>query len=196
MIRVEIKPEPPAFEERVRARGRRWLAENPAPRRPPAYWREVRAELEAAFEGRCAYTAMTPMAPATVDHFVSIDEDRRLAYEWDNYRYSNGWVNSSKSKLRSHEILDPCQIGDDWFEIVLPTYELRVTERCPEALRERARSMLRRLRLDHGPEVVPYRRCWHDLHQKGLPLEELDKHAPLLARAIRKEQALRAETPT
>ena len=61
-----------------------------------------------------------------------------------------------------------------------------MTERCPEELRDRARFMLRRLALDHGPDVVRYRKRWYELHQKGLPIAELEKVAPLVARAVQK----------
>lgn len=196
MIGVRRTAAPPSFDEEVRKPGLRWLAENPAPKRPPAYWRKVAGALEAAFAGRCAYTAMAPMVAATVDHFVSIDEDRSRAYEWENYRYAAAWVNSKKSALRSHQILDPCEIGEDWFEIVLPGCELRVTDRCPEELRERARFMLRRLGLDHGPDVLPFRRRWYELHRKGgLTLDALEEMAPLVARAIRAEQARVTKAP-
>jgi hypothetical protein len=192
MIGIERKPAPPAFDRDVREPGVRWLAENPAPKRPPPHWRKVAGDLAVAFDHRCAYTAMELMVPGTVDHFVSIDEDRSRTYEWTNYRYAAHWVNSKKSALRSDQILDPCEIGEGWFEIVLPICALRVTERCPEALRPRAHFMLRRLGLDHGPEVLQTRRRWYELYQKGLPLDELERAAPLIARAVRKEEAHRA----
>ena len=46
----------------------------------------------------CAYSAMYESV-GTVDHFVSFHEDRSKAYEWGNYRYSAGWVNSSKQNV-------------------------------------------------------------------------------------------------
>lgn len=190
MIRVERQPEPPECDAKVRKPGQRWLAENPGSKSFPPYWRQVTVDVEAAFQERCAYTAMCPMTPATVDHFVSLDEDRTKAYEWENYRYAVGWINSSKSALRSEQILDPCEIGDDWFEVVLPGCELRVTEACPAELRERALFMLRRLSLNHGRKVLQYRKRWYELALKGLPLAEIDALAPLVARAIRKQQAL------
>jgi hypothetical protein len=187
MIRVERAPEPPGFDARVRVPGRRWLESSR--KNLPGYWRRVLHELREAFQDRCAYTAMWLSAPGTVDHFVSRNEDRSLSYEWQNLRYAAAWVNSSKSALRASELLDPCEIGEDWFEIVLPLCQLRVTERCPEDLRGRAHFMLRRLGLDHGPNVLSFRQKIYEMYRKGLPLEEVEKLAPLIARAIRKEQA-------
>lgn len=194
MIRVERAPEPPGFEARVRTPGRRWLALGG--KSAPGYWRRVLHELREAFQDRCAYTATWLSAPGTVDHFVSRDEDRSLTYEWTNFRYAAAWINSSKSALRADQILDPCEIGEDWFEIVLPLCQLRVTERCPEALRGRARFMLSRLGLDHGPNVLPFRKRIYEMHQKGLALDEVEKLAPLIARAIRKQQASPAQLVT
>jgi hypothetical protein len=157
MIRVDRKPlidEARArYETSVLGPGRRWLEAHsltqaepgePAPKqeRPPDYWCRIREELADAFHDRCAYTAMWLSHPGTVDHFVSIDEDRSRAYDWDNFRYCAGWINSSKQALRSSQLLDPLEIEDDWFEIILPSLELRVTDRCPEHLRERAELML------------------------------------------------------
>jgi len=186
MIRIERAAEPAEFDAKVRQPGRRWLAENPTSRSFPSYWSKVRDDLEAAFEGRCAYSAMAMMVPGTVDHFVSLDEDRSQGYEWRNYRYAAAWINSKKSALRSHQMIDPCEMGEDWFEILLPGCELRVTDQCPEELRDRARFMLRRLGLDHGPDALKCRKRWYDFYEKGLPLAELDRLAPLIARAIRK----------
>src|SRR5262249_8038478 len=108
MMNVELQPEPPEFDAKVRQPGLKWLAANAADKRPRAYWREAAADVERAFEGRCAYTAMVLMTPGTIDHFVSIDEDRSLAYEWINYRFASQWINSKKNMLRSAQILDPC----------------------------------------------------------------------------------------
>lgn len=88
MIRFDPIPEPAAFAERVESRGRAWLALH-ATGRPPAYWLEVRRDLADAFRQLCAYSAMFEPV-GTVDHFVSIDEDRARAYAWTNYRFASG----------------------------------------------------------------------------------------------------------
>lgn len=140
MIRVVRKPMTDEIRARYEARvlepGRRWLEANPpvpakarepAPKqkRLPALWREVCEELADAFHDRCAYSAMWLSHPGEVDHFVSIDEDRSRAYDWDNFRYCAGWINSSKQSLRSSQLLDPLEIEDDWFELRLPSPRIR-----------------------------------------------------------------------
>ncbi len=191
MIRVEPTPEPPEFHERVRQAGRAWLEKGSASGLP-SYWRRAARHLREAFHGRCGYTAMWLSTPWTVDHFVSRNEDRALAYEWTNYRYAAGWINSSKSALRADQVLDPFEVGDDWFEIELPQCELFVTEHCPPEYRERAETMLGRLKLGKGVDVVDYRLEWYRMYlEDGLTLEALESKAPLIARAVRKQEAAR-----
>lgn len=186
MIPTPRAPEPPSFDERVRKPGAAWLAGHPSGR-PSDYWRRCSAELAAAFHDRCAYTAML-VTPGTVDHFVSIEEDRSLAYEWSNFRLAAGWVNSSKQNVSSGAILDPCEIEDGWFELILPSLQVVVTGLCPSHLRARAETTLTRLNLRDGETAVRIRRTWYELYQAGnLPLSGLDAVAPLLARAIRKQ---------
>ncbi|MBN9681796.1 MULTISPECIES: hypothetical protein [unclassified Corallococcus] len=171
----------------MRAPGRRWLQGNPKSlRRPPAYWRRCNDQLAEAFFERCAYTAMYLGAPGTVDHFISLDEDRRLAYEWTNFRYSAGWLNSRKQALVSARLLDPFEVEDGWFALLLPSLQLQVTERCPPRLRERAAETLRLLGLDHDERVVRYRRQWlEEYEQRRVTLDYLEDKAPLVARAVR-----------
>jgi hypothetical protein len=189
VIHVDPAPEPPGFDERVRKPGQRWL-ERDGTTNTPGYWRRAARPLRKAFHDRCGYTAMWLSAPGTVDHFVSRDEDRSLAYEWKNFRYAAAWINSSKSALRSDQVLDPFEVEDDWFEIALPQCELFVTERCPPSHRERAQTMLARLQLGKGEDVVAYRQEWYRMYLEGeLTLEGLERKAPLIARAIRKQQA-------
>jgi hypothetical protein len=185
MIRVAPAAEPPDFDARVREPGQRWLAKG-VTADTPGYWRRAARDLRRAFHDRCGYTAMWLSAPGTVDHFVSRDEDRSLSYEWTNLRYAAAGINSSKSALRSEQVLDPFEVGDDWFEIRLPQCEMVLTERCPAEYRARAETMLGRLGLGKGEDVVAYRREWYRMYQEGeLTLDGLERKAPLIARAVR-----------
>jgi hypothetical protein len=192
VIRVERAAEPPDFDVRVRRPGQAWLARSDTTG-TPGYWRRAARDLRKAFKDRCGYTAMWLSSPGTADHFVSRDEDRSRAYEWGNFRYASAWINSSKSALCSDQVLDPFEVGDDWFEIILPSCQMIMTERCPAEYRERARNMLVRLRLGHDEDIVSYRQEWYEMYCEGeLTLEGLARKAPLLARAIRKREAAAA----
>lgn len=188
MIRFQLQPEPATFDAEVRQPGQAWLARCPeAGSRPPPHWNRVRIQLCDAFSGLCAYSAMQlPSHGGHVDHFVSAGEDRNRLYDWTNYRFAAGSINSSKKDLRSSQLLDPFDVEDDWFELLLPSLELRVTAACPEPYRERARFMLKRLGLGDGRQVLHTRHSWMEQFKAGLPLPSLERNAPLLARAVEK----------
>jgi hypothetical protein len=188
MIRFVPVKKPRGFIGRVEQPGRVWLAKHPAPKRPKDYWSAFKPQLAAAFRGLCAYSAMYEPV-GTVDHFVSCEEDRTRAYDWSNYRYSSGWLNSSKQHLRSTEVLDPFSVVDGWFAILLPSLQLVATPKVPRAYRARAELMLDRLHLGNDERVLRQRREWYRMFQAGeLTLDGLDKKAPLIAAAVRNER--------
>ena len=122
MIRCEPVPEPVDFRAKAEEPGNAWLAANPAAKRPKDYWTPFKPALAQGFRDRCAYSAMYEPV-GTVDHFVSWHEDRSKAYEWGNYRYCAAWVNASKSKKPVADILDPFEIENGWFELLLPSLQ-------------------------------------------------------------------------
>ncbi|PCC75743.1 hypothetical protein SAMN02745121_00284 [Nannocystis exedens] len=190
MIRCERTEEPPNFDAEVRRPGNGWLEKNPHKRRPRDFWVVITSALAAAFKQRCAYSAIA-IYDGQVDHFVSCHEDRSLAYEWSNYRYCSPSINSRKNRVRASELLDPCMIEDDWFELILPSLQLRVTERCPAEQRERANNAIARLGLRDGEPVIRYHRAWLEHYERNPSiLDVLDEVDPLLARAIRKRDGL------
>lgn len=196
MIRFEPPPAPEDFDERVRKPGRRWLARHRGTReRPEPYWLRTREELAEAFHHLCAYSAIHVSFPGAVDHFVPIrgrHGKRRLAYEWSNYRYASHAINRRKSDRDPSRLLDPFEVQDGWFELLLPSCQLVLTEACPEQYRSRAQAMLDDLGLGHHEDVIRYRRQWLECYLDGdLSLEGLEKFAPLIARAVRKQQAVK-----
>lgn len=185
MIAVDRVPEPPEFDAKARQPGLTWLVENPNAVRLRDYWSPFKPQLAAGFRQLCGYTAMYEPV-GTVDHFVSIHADSSLAYEWSNYRFAAGWVNSSKQT--ADMVLDPFEVQDGWFEILLPSLQLVVTDAVPAEHRARAMYTLERLHLRDDERVLRQRRVWYGMYQTGeLTLEGLRKKAPLIARAIDKQ---------
>jgi hypothetical protein len=188
VIRFEPSPKPAGFEECVERRGAQWLASHPNGR-PPAYWLEFRPQLADAFGSLCAYSALFEPV-GTVDHFVSVDEDRSKSYDWTNYRFAAGWINSCKQSVKSTQIIDPFLVTNEWFELLLPSMQLVLTNRVPPEERERAQFVLDRLHLSHDERVVRQRREWYRMYQEGeLTLDGLTKKAPLIAAAIKKKES-------
>lgn len=185
MIHFDRVPQPEGFELEVEVRGATWLREHLDAHRPRDYWSPFKAHLAEGFRNLCSYSALFEPV-GTVDHFVSWDEDRSRAYDWSNYRFASAWINSSKKTLRSSDILDPFEVEDGWFELILPSLQLVVSDSLPESLRERAEFVLDRLHLRDDERVVRQRREWYRMYQEGeLSLEGLKKKAPLIARAVR-----------
>jgi hypothetical protein len=131
MIPVTPPPEPPDFDQECRVPGRHWLATHApaANERLPSYWRPFITDLCTGFNSRCGYLAMLDL-DGTVDHYISTGQDRNLAYEWANYRYATGWLNSSKQQL-DRAVLDPFEVREEWFEIDLASLHLRLTPAVP-----------------------------------------------------------------
>jgi hypothetical protein len=146
----------------------------------------VTKHLAVGFENRCGYAAMwTPRG--TVDHYLSRSTHPDKAYEWDNYRFASGEMNSRKGTWNDR-VLDPFEIEDGWFEILLPSLQLvTVEERIPAHQRERARFTLKKLRLQDDDDILEQRQRWYDEFLTGkVTLAWLTEKAPLLGRAVQR----------
>lgn len=193
MKRFDRTQEPADFDRQVRKPGLQWLKNHMEWRRPKEYWSQCRDQLADAFGDLCAYSCMyTPTG--TVDHFISCagcrdNQQTHLIYEWTNYRYAAGWINSAKNALNL--VLDPFEVQDDWFEIILPSLQLRLVEdRIPANQLALARQTVLRLHLEHDERVIRQRRAWYELYESGdLTLDGLRLKAPLIAKAVEKQQA-------
>lgn len=192
MVRIDrnLLTEPPSFHDRCRAPGNAWLMANPEARRPRDFWSPFRSQLSDGFQSICAYSSMYEPV-GTVDHFVSWHENRDLAYEWQNYRFASGWINSSKHRTPAAQILDPLEVQDGWFRILLPSLQLVVTEQIPTELRSRAEETLRKLHLVDDERVIRQRRQWLAMWESGsLSLDGLRSMAPLIAEAVSAQSQL------
>jgi hypothetical protein len=184
MIPVAPVPEPSSFDARARRPGNAWLLEHPHARRPRNYWSPFRSLLEEGFKHRCGYSAMRE-PNGTVDHFHNFKDHPALTYEWGNYRYASSWLNSIK---KTRTILDPYEIEHGWFEVLLPSLQLVLTDKVPPAMRPRAEATLKVLPLSHDERVLKQRRGWYEMYRaRKLSLEGLRDVAPLIAAAVEKQ---------
>lgn len=186
MIPVARVEEPAGFDADVRQPGNQWLASNPNAKRPSALWNHYTPVLSTGFSGLCGYAAMHDPTGGTVDHYLSYKNRPDLAYEWDNYRFASGTLNSSK-KNADDKVLDPYEVGDGWFEILLPSLQMQVTNAVPAARRAKAEYTLKRLKLRDGERIIRWRQSWYEMYKKGeLSLDGLRRVAPLIATAVDK----------
>ncbi len=187
MIHFDPPPEPEYFDEKVRTPGQRWLVTHLDDRRLPDYWKYCREDLAKGFYDLCGYLAVY-LPYGTVDHYISINTNRNLAYEWSNYRYVTGSINSTKQTL-DQDVLDPFEVQNDWFEVLLPSCELVMTDAIPESRQECADYTLKKLHLGRSEKAIRLRRKYYEMYKdEKITLEGLDELAPLIARAIRKQE--------
>ena len=184
MISVAVVSEPDEFDTQCRSPGRKWQRANPVSKRPKPLWLRFTADLADGFHNLCGYCALLDPTGGTVDHYLSIKARPELAYEWANFRFANQAMNASK-KNADDQVLDPYEVGDGWFEVILPSLQLQLTSRVPHALRAKAEFTLERLGLRDGERVIRARRQWYALYQAGeLTLDGLRLCAPLIADAV------------
>lgn len=131
----------------------------------------------------------------TVDHYRSCANHRALTYEWENYRFASTRMNSVK-KNADDRVLDPFEVGDGWFEVLLPSLHLVPTDRIPPEARERAAFTLKRLGLRDGAPVMRRREIWWaQFLNGGLSLAGVRRYAPLIGCAVDK-RLLRIDAAT
>jgi hypothetical protein len=195
MIPVSKVPEPRGFKKKCKDKGLEWLDANPGKRKGfPAYWTAFQPKLADGFHNRCGWWAME-IEDGAVDHYLSKWNHRDKAYDWGNYRYIAGSVNSSK---RNHDdaVLDPYEVQEGWFEVLLPSMQLRRTDAVPVHLRAKADFTIRQLKLSTAIKVRRNRRRWYEAYKKyladpnkGLTLGGLEEIAPLVAAAVKRWEA-------
>lgn len=184
MIRVAKVGKPSGFDTKVSTPGNAWLAAHRGHERPPNRWKLFTGKLAQGYSYLCGYAAMHDPTGGTVDHYLSVHHHRMLAYDWDNYRFACGVLNSSKGNA-DDKVLDPYEVGDGWFEIILPSLQMRLTDAVPAGMREKAEYTLKRLKLRDGERIIRWRQSWYLEYCQGhLSIDGLRRMAPLIASAV------------
>jgi hypothetical protein len=172
---------------KVKADGKSWLKAHPTAKRPKDLWSPYLPVLADGFSHLCGYAAMLDPTGGTVDHYLSWKNHPAQAYDWTNFRFVSSVLNSSKRNA-DDAVLDPYVVRNGWFEIILPSLQMRVTDRCPAAHREAAVFTLKRLKLGNGEKIVRWRRHFYARFQAGqLTLDGLRGVAPLVADAVERQ---------
>ncbi len=189
MIPVAKVKKPKDFDAKVKVPGDQWLKDNSNAKRPKALWAPYTKTLATAFSDLCGYAAMHDPTGGTVDHYLSFKNHRKKAYDWNNYRFASGTLNSSKRNA-DDTVLDPFEVQAGWFEIELPSLQMRVTDAVPAAFKAKAEFTLKRLGLRDGERVLRWRQSWYEQYLSGnLTLVGLRQWAPLIADAVEKSVA-------
>lgn len=187
MIPVGKVAEPPGYAS-IKAGGDAWLSANPAAKRPKDLWSPFLPELAEGFSHLCGYAAMLDPTGGTVDHYLSWKNRPDLAYEWTNFRFVSYILNASK-QTADDTVLDPFLVQSGWFEIILPSLQMRVTRKVPAAHKAAAEFTLKRLKLGDGEKIIRWRRHYYARFEAGqLDLDGLRIFAPLVAEAVERAQ--------
>jgi len=189
MIHVNPPARPQNFDADCKNPGQEWVNKKADLRSHPL-WTQFKSELRDGFRNRCAFFAMF-ISEGTVDHWLSIKNRPDLAYEWTNFRYVSGTVNSAKKPKWDGRLLDPFEIDGDWFEIDLGNMRLTLVANIDAETRKRAEFTLDKLHLRDGDDIVRQRWLWYDMYVEfGNSIEWLWKVAPLIAKAVAKRDGL------
>jgi hypothetical protein len=188
VIHFDPVPEPPDFDVEARQRGNAWLREHPDAKRPRDFWSPFKRHLAEGFRQLCGYSVMYEPV-GTIDHFLSWQQHPEQAYEWSNFRFVSGWINSSKQGI-DDRVLDPFLVENGWFKILLPSLQLVMTDAIPAEEGARAEFTLRRLHLRDDERIIRQRQVWYQSYLDGkVTLEGLEQFAPLIAHAVQQQQA-------
>jgi len=194
MIHVDPRPEPAAFDVRVRQRGQRFLEGHPRPTakqwRNHSYWREIGSQLHDAYSGICAYSChWVPYDTGadTVEHFRPKDTYPTDAYEWGNYRLVCATLNGRKGV--HEDVLDPFLVEEGWFVIDFPSMLVSPNPHLDSTIRQRIQATIDRLGLNDEGTCLKSRVKWLSDYcgPNGIPFEYLRRHAPFIAAELERQ---------
>ena len=215
MIRVEPAPEPEVFDALVRQPGLNAIAlrvgeEALLPRRGPRivkvvdrredleskhfppYWRDVTENLCEAYHRICAYACLRIArltGTATVDHFAAISQSWDKVYEWSNYRLACSFMNGRKTDLGT--VMDPFAVEDGFFALDLTVLKVVPGPNAGHH-REKIEETIGRLGLDGADYKGALEDLWEDYFHGEITFQNLERHAPFLAREMRRQGRLRS----
>jgi hypothetical protein len=157
MIRIVPRSEPRDFNAKVRVQGLSFLDVQgivegqivPDDFPWKRLWVNALEDLYDDYGGICAYMGMHLelwQGGVTVDHFLCKQHHPRLAYEWSNFRLAATRFNSRKGTF--NDVLDPFEIQNGWFEIVLATGKVRANPTLDRTIISRINTTIKRLGLN------------------------------------------------
>ena len=119
----------------------------------------------------------------TVDHYLPKTSFPRLAYEWDNFRLASNRANGFKGCLT--DVLDPLQIGDDWFHLDIPSCLIHANRQLHPDIITKVTTTIELLRLNADDTYVQERcNILIALAKGDIRFEFLRDRYPFLAREI------------
>ena len=190
MIPVTPAPEPAGFDASVRQPGLRFLDRTPAPTswRHRDYWTAAIPALRTAYNSTCCYSAEwipSVTGNSSVDHFVPRIARPDLAYEWSNFRLAAARLNARKGTTQG--ILDPFEIGDEWFALDFPSLQVKRGDALPPQFEAAFDLTVRTLRLNDEISVDSRMRWVRSYCEYRYTFDYLLESAPFVARELQRQ---------
>lgn len=214
MIPVALAPEPASFDAQVRQPGLRAVAELVGERpdrkagrrykkvastrdeipadKLPVYWRRALDDLLSGYDRVCAslclYIPRGTGAPS-VDHMIPKSMAWDRAYEWDNYRLACSLMNSRKAAIA--DVLDPFEVEAGWFALELVEFQLHPRAGIAADVSRAVWATISRLGLNDKECRDARAEYAEDYWRADVSLDYLTRHAPFVARELRRQGRLR-----
>ncbi len=192
MIRVEPRPAPENFDEKVGAPARAFLRKTPSPGieelRNRPYWRNILDDLYVTYGKVCAYSALwCTRDGATVDHFLPAVENPQRAYDWNNFRLASRSMNSEKRDFQ--DVVDPFIIAPGSFVMEFPSLMIKSGPDLTPSDAEKINKTINRLKLNKKEKYINYRREWLCAYCDGdISFAFLNERAPFIAYELNRQK--------
>jgi len=182
MIRVKPKREPNDFDAKVRQMGKAYLQTLGPGGKPKwsshAYWKSAKRDLWESNDGICAYLCRrVPLADAEIDHFKPKSRHPECAYEWSNFRLCSPRINKKKGDCT---VLDPFEVRDGSFRLVLLTGKIRLSCNGDIAYEGLCRDTIKRLGLNENANSEERATAIDDFLNGDMTLPYLKKLYPFV----------------
>ena len=202
MIRVVPAPEPADFDEKVRQPGLRAF-ERLAHREYggnreavpssefPDHWRKSLDDLLESYRRICAYLCLyipRGTGARSVDHMVAKSTAWDQAYEWTNYRLACSLMNSRKGTATT--VLDPFDVEDGWFVLELVAFQVLPGDDLDSEVAGAVLATIDRLRLNDDECRGAREEFADEYWSRNIPMDYLERHAPFVARELRRQDRL------
>lgn len=190
------EPTNPDFDALVRKPGEAFLLTNPSPKynewKHHDFWRRIAPTLRHNYNGICAYSCYfihEVTGDDTIEHFRPKTPNPTLAYEWTNYRYVCGKLNTWKRT--DENVIDPFEIEDGWFFIEFPSLLVKPFPGLDPGLTSRIKNTVLQLKLnDYDPCIRCRQRIIEDFCSGDVNFNFLKRQAPFVGLEIERQGLL------